>query len=193
MVVGAVGALLWLKVIPLDRLRSLLPQGKEQPAEVAPPERGPAAAERSDTVMARDTATVGAPAARPPVAARPAPVTPPPEQPAIPPAPRLPPGVALTRPVMVVGGVPIESVSEIESEGRSGILIVQVLRSGERLILEEFPTDTVGAAGEIGVTGLPPDTVVGHVRYADLEIRLKAVIGENRVVQFLQQLVEVKP
>ncbi len=191
-VAGAVGTLLWLRIIPLDRLRNLLPLGKERPAEIAAPQPRPPVAERPDTLMARDTATVGAPSR--PTAARPAPVTPPIEQPTLPPPPpTLPPGVTLTRPVMMVGGLRVESVSQIESEGRTGIAIIQVLSTGRRLILEEFPTDTTGAAGEIGVTGIPPDTVVGHVRLADLEITVKGVISEDQMVQFLQQLVEVRP
>ena len=102
--------------------------------------------------------------------------------------------VALTRSVMLVSGLEVESVEQIEAEGMTGISIVQVLSTGQRVVLEEFPTDTVGAAGEIGVTGIPPDTVVGHVRMADLEIRIKGVgIPEDRIVQFPQDLVEVKP
>lgn len=190
-VVGAVGALLWLRVIPLDRLRNLLPKGSGQPTQAAPPP-SPATgvAPPPDTVMARDTATAGTPTT--PAAAQPAAT--PVEQPALPPAPpTLPPGVTLTRTVMAVGGLRVESVSEIESAGRTGIAIVQVLSSGQRLILEEFPTDTAGAAGEIGLTALAPDTVVGHVRMADLEIRMKGVISEDQMIQLLQQLVEVRP
>jgi hypothetical protein len=185
---GGIAALIYFNVIPLDWIKGLLPWGKEQPAETAAPPPAPEPiAVQPDTVMARDTAT-----AQPPVAT--APAVPVEEPPAPPPAPRLPPGVSLTRSIMAVGGMRIESVSEIESNGRTGIGLVQVSPTGERVILEEFPTDTVGAAGEIGVTGIPPDTVVGHVRMADLEIQIKGVgILEDRIVQFLQQLVEIRP
>jgi hypothetical protein len=95
---------------------------------------------------------------------------------------------------VLVSGLRVESVSQIDVEGKTGFSIVQVLRTGQRLILEEIPTDVGGEGGEIGLTGIPPDTVVGHVRMADLEVRIKAVgISEDQVVQFLQDLVEVKP
>jgi hypothetical protein len=193
---GVVGILVWRQVIPLDRLRGLLGMG-EQKTATAPPQRPlapspttePPAAEPSDTVMARDTATVGAPAAANPTTAPPAGQRP---RRLVPPT--LPPGVTLTRSVVLVGGVRVESVSQIEAEGKTGFSIVQVLITGKRLILEEFPADTLAPGGEIGVSAIPPDTVVGHVRWADLEVRIKAAgIPEDQIVQFLQELVEVKP
>jgi hypothetical protein len=138
--------------------------------------------------MARDTATVA------PTATNPTPAPPAEERPHRLVAPALPPGVALTRSVVLVSGLRVQSVSQIEVAGKSGFSIVQLLTTGQRLILEEFPSDTLGAGGEIGLTAIPPDTVVGHVRMADLEVRIKAVgIAEDRIIQFLQDLVEVRP
>lgn len=189
---GVVGVLVWRQVIPLDRLRTLLRQAEQKVATAPPaqPAAQPPAARRPDTVMARDTATMGAP-----TTANPTPPPPPAaERPRRPVRPTLPPGVSLTRSVMLVSGLRVESVSPIEAAGKTGFSIVQVLSTGQRLILEEFPADTVGAGGEIGLTGIPPDTVVGHVRMADLEIVMKAAgISEDRMVQFLQDLVQVKP
>lgn len=182
-VVGGVGALLWFRVIPLDRLRSLLPK-RQQPAPVEvrtpPPRRAPAP--RPDTVMARDTAK----AQQVPAPAR---------EPAAPPLrpPPLPPGVMLSGTVYVVSGLMIESVEEFSPENRLGFRIAQRLDSGQRIILEEFPTDTPGAEGEIGVSGLPPDTVVGHVRVGGVDVTLKGVIPDAVAVELLQRLVQVRP
>jgi hypothetical protein len=188
---GVAGVLVWRQVITLDGLRGLLRPGEQKGATTpAPARRPPAPAPATepsvtpaDTVMARDTATGGAPSAG---------IPPEPRRRLV--APTLPPGVTLTRSVVLVSRLQVESVSQIDAEGKTGYSIVQRLSSGERLILEEFPADTLGAGGEIGVTGIPPDTVVGHVRMADLEVRIKAVgISEDRIVQFLQELVEIKP
>lgn len=94
--------------------------------------------------------------------------------------------------VYVVLGLPIESVVEISPENRLGFRIAQVLDSGHRIILDEFPADTT-IEGEIGVTGLPGDTVVGHVRIGGVDVTLKGVIPETLVVELLQRLVQVRP
>jgi hypothetical protein len=185
---GVLGVLVWQQVIPLDRLRGLLRQGEERAATAPPRQPAAPAAGRPDTLMARDTATVA------PTATNPTPAPPAEERPHRLVAPALPPGVALTRSVVLVSGLRVQSVSQIEVAGKSGFSIVQLLTTGQRLILEEFPSDTLGAGGEIGLTAIPPDTVVGHVRMADLEVRIKAVgIAEDRIIQFLQDLVEVRP
>jgi hypothetical protein len=100
--------------------------------------------------------------------------------------------VVLTGVVYMVSGLPVESVEEISPENRLGFRIAQVLASGRRIILEEFPADTT-IEGEIGVTGLPGDTVVGHVRIGGVDVTLKGVIPETLVVELLQQLVQVRP
>ncbi|MBI2402257.1 MAG: hypothetical protein HYV20_05890 [Gemmatimonadetes bacterium] len=94
-VLGGVGALLWFRVIPLDRLRNLLPQRQPEPVEVRTEPRRPI--ERApDTVMARDTATA------PRVTRAPAPAAAA-RRPAAPPRPpTLPPGVVLSGTVYVV-------------------------------------------------------------------------------------------
>jgi hypothetical protein len=206
-VLGGAAALIWLRIVPLDRLRGLAsrstpetsgPPPVSQPAPVTPDSvmaRDTAALMARDTatLIARDTATL--PPAAPPAATTPAetaPRQPPPER-ALPPAPpTLPPGVSLTRPVVVVQGLKIETVVPVSAEGREGFAITQVLRTGQRIVLEEFPSDTAGA-GEIAITSLPGDTVVGHVRASGLEVSLKGVLAEDLVVQLLLQLVEVRP
>lgn len=183
LVVGGVGALVWFNVIPLDRLRDLLP--KREPV-TAPPQRAQRPEPAPDTVMARDTA--GAPPITTPApveAGRPAGPAPAP--------PTLPPGAVLSGAVYVVLGYPVESLQEISPENRLGFRIAQVLDSGQRIILEEFPAETTGAEGEIGLTGLPGDTVVAHVRMGGLDITLKGVIPEAVAVDLLQRLVQVRP
>ena len=186
-IVGGVGALLWLRVIPPDRVPSWLPQRQPEPVEVQPEPWRPVEP-APDTLMARDTAT-----AEPVAAAEPAPSAAAP-QPALPPLPppTLPPGVVLSGTVYVVLGLAIESVEEILRETRPGFRIAQVLGSGQRIMLEEFPADTT-IEGEIGVTGLPGDTVVGHVRIGGVDVTLKGVISETLAVELLQRLVQVRP
>jgi hypothetical protein len=184
LLLGGGGGLVWRGILPVDRLRHLL--GEQ---EAAAPTRAPRRAQpRGDTVMARDTAGF----------ARPAPARPGPEPPfaptlVLPQVPvTLPAGVTLTRPVYVVRGLRLESVVPDSSEGVVGYRLVQVLPSGQRIVLEELPSDTV-VAGEIGVTGIDPDTVVGHTGVGGLAVTLKGLITEDMVVQLLQQLVPIGP
>lgn len=185
---GGLGALLWFRVIPLERLRGLLPRQQSQPAQVQP-EVPPPPAQPADTLVARDTATAA------PIAATGPEPTPEVGQPAPPPLtpPSLPPGLVLSQPVYLVAGLAVESVEEISPETRPGFRIAQVLSSGQRIILEEFPANPATPEGEIGVTGLPGDTVVGHVVIGGLDITLKGVISETSAVELLQRLVQVRP
>jgi len=179
-VAGGVGALFGFGIISVESVRNLFPQREPEPApvEVRTPPRRPVQP-RPDTVMARDTART-----------EPAPVVQRPAAPLMPPT--LPPGMVLTGVVYMVSGLPVESVEEISPENRLGFRIAQVLASGRRIILEEFPADTT-IEGEIGVTGLPGDTVVGHVRIGGVDVTLKGVIPETLAVELLQQLVQVRP
>ncbi len=194
-VVGGAALLIWLRVIPLDRLRGLASRSSpEAPSTTPAPEP---TAVTPDSLMARDTATVPSPDTTVKAAATATPADTGMRQPAAPRAispapPALPPGVSLTRPVVVVQGLEIETVAPLSAEGREGFTITQVLRTGQRIVLEEFPSDTAGA-GEIAITSLPGDTVVGHVRASGLEVTLKGVLAEDLVVQLLLQLVEVRP
>jgi len=185
---GGLGALLWFRVIPLERLRGLLPRQQPQAAQVQP-EVTPPPAQPADTLVARDTATAA------PIAATGPEPTPEVGQPAPPPLtpPSLPPGLVLSQPVYLVAGLAVESVEEISPETRPGFRIAQVLSSGQRIILEEFPANPATPEGEIGVTGLPGDTVVGHVVIGGLDITLKGVISETSAVELLQRLVQVRP
>ncbi|MBI2616289.1 MAG: hypothetical protein HYW52_11565, partial [Gemmatimonadetes bacterium] len=73
-----------------------------------------------------------------------------------------------------------------------GFRIGQRLDAGQLIILEEFPADT-SVEGEIGVSGLPGDTVVAHVRIGGVDVTLKGVIPEALAVDLLQRLVQVRP
>lgn len=194
-VLGGAALLIWLRVIPVERLRGLVSRSSPETLSTAPAAQPTAVP--PDSVMARDTATVRPPGTTTPAAAAATPADTgmrqaAPER-ALPPAPpALPPGVSLARPVVVVQGLEIESVAPLSAEGREGFAITQVLRTGQRIVLEEFPSDTAGA-GEIAITSLPGDTVVGHMRASGLEVTLKGVLAEDLVVQLLLQLVEVRP
>lgn len=189
------GALVWFRIIPAERLSRLLSRGEPQePAPSLAPLPAPAT---PDTVMARDTAGAAAPDTAAAAGVAGAPSDTQAGQPARPrelrPAPpALPAGVSLSRPVVAVQGLKIESVEPLTLEGQEGFRITQLLPSGQRILLEEFPSDTAGS-GEIGITSLPGDTVVGHVRASGLEVTLKGVLAEDLVVQLLLQLVEVRP
>jgi hypothetical protein len=181
--------------MPADRLRG--PAWRSNPEALNPTPPSQPTSATPDSVMARDTATVQSPDTTVKAAATATPADTGMRQPAapraLPPAPpALPPGISLTRPVVVVQGLKIETVAPLSAEGREGFAITQVLRTGQRIVLEEFPSDTAGA-GEIAITALPGDTVVGHVRASGLEVRLKGVLAEDLVVQLLLQLVEVRP
>jgi hypothetical protein len=174
------GFLLWRGLIPVSRLTHLVDR-REAPAPRRPVSRG-------DSVMARDTA--GFHRAEPATPAPGVPFAPTLVLPRVPVT--LPAGVTLARQVYVVRGLQIESVTPDSVGAGVGYRIVQVLPPNRRLVLDELPSDTV-VAGEIGVTGIDPDTVVGHTGIGGMLVTLKGVISEDLVVQLLQQLVPVGP
>jgi hypothetical protein len=183
-VVGGGAALIWSGIIPLGgRLPAVGTRAKAARGAATQKQSEP----RGDTVMARDTAGftrrdtasgIATPPAPPPLVLPKVPVT-------------LPPGVTIARSVYVVQGLQIRSLTPDSTAGRQGYRIVQQLDS-QRIVLEEFPSDSA-VPGEIGVTGLAPDTVVGHVGMGGLAVVLKAVLPEGTVVQLLQQLIEIRP
>jgi hypothetical protein len=199
---GAGVALVEFGVIPAGPLTNLLSRGQKAALSTArqasravlPGDTG-----RSDTIMARDTA--GAVTPRPAPAGGPAPTprqpqtrpevlpTPPP---ALPAAAVLPPGTTLSRSVIVVQGLTIDGVREISEGGKPGFEISQVLPTGGHVVLREFPSDSA-ASGEISVSGLAADTVIGTTWYGGFSVTLRGVLREEAAVQLLQQLVEVRP
>lgn len=185
-VAGAVGVLVWRGVIPAERLRNLIPGSQLKPVEVAtPPVRPPAVATppvhprslRLDTLLALD---LPRPAAR----------RSPRRMWALDP-PWLPPGALLSGTVYVVLGPAVESLEEIAAQHRLGIRVVQVLDSGERVVLEEFPADPA-AAEEFSATTLPGDTLVARMSLRGVDVTLKGVIPDALAADLLQHLTLVR-
>ena len=175
-VTGAVGVLVWRGVIPVERLQNLLPVALPEPVEVrTPPPRPPEL--RLEALLARDTA-------RPVVRRTPRRVW------ALDP-PWLPPGALLSGSVYVVLGSAVESLDEIVAQNRLGVRIVQVLDSGQRIVLEEFPADPA-VEEEFGATTLPGDTIVVHVRTGGVDVTLKGVIPDGLAAELVQRLALVR-
>jgi hypothetical protein len=102
--------------------------------------------------------------------------------------PWLAPGALLAGTVYVVLGLAVESLEEIAAQNRLGFRIVQVLDSGERIVLEEFPADPAGTE-EFGATTLPGDTLVARVRIGGVDVILKGVITDALAADLLERLV----
>ncbi len=123
--------------------------------------------------------------------------TPPPaQQGATPaPAPVTPVGdtTAAAVPIMVAG-LPIQSQVEVESQGRAGHRVVQLLNWADPITIESYllPDDTTAAsqAGPLRVTVTPPDTVVGIMQFNGYQVSASGVMPEDSLRSLLSRLVE---
>lgn len=72
---------------------------------------------------------------------------------------------------LVVGDLPIQSVSPSEFRGQAGFRVVHILDSGAEFIVESYPVDSTSASrypiGSVIVNNIPPDTTVSIVRFDD--------------------------
>ncbi len=111
------------------------------------------------------------------------------------PAPVTPVGdtTAAAVPIMVAG-LPIQSQVEVESQGRAGHIVVQLLDWADPITIESYllPGDTTGApqTGPPQVTVTPPDTVVGIMRFNGYEVIASGVMPEDSLRSLLSRLVE---
>ena len=98
---------------------------------------------------------------------------------------------------IVVAGLAIASVTEIEYRGQSGYRVVHLLNSGGVFTVESFPTGTdarpSGNVGRIVVNVTPPDTLVGIVRMERHMVYTSAVIPEDSLRALMSRLVEREP
>jgi hypothetical protein len=98
---------------------------------------------------------------------------------------------------IVVAGLAIASVTEIEYRGQSGYRVVHLLNSGGVFTVESFPTGTdarpSGNVGRIVVNVTPPDTLVGIVRMERHMVYASAVIPEDSLRALMSRLVEREP
>ena len=100
-------------------------------------------------------------------------------------------------PLIRVEGLVVETVRALITAGRSGLRVIQILESGERLILTILPLSEDGARdlvdGEVHAANLTGSVVQGIVRFGDYEVRARAAVSSDLLEALLQQLVEGLP
>ncbi len=108
--------------------------------------------------------------------------------------PDLPPGVTITAPIIVIRGLAIESVTEFPGGGHR---VVQLLDSGERLVLTAIPVAADAAdsaeSGEVTVRAMPGASTVGSVRHAGHLVDAQGMIAANTLTMLLGRLAEIRP
>ena len=94
---------------------------------------------------------------------------------------------------IIVEGLPIQSQVEVESQGRAGHIVVQLLDWADPITIESYlsPDDTTGAsqAEPISITVTPPDTVVGIMRFNGYQVSASGVMPEDSLLSLLNRLV----
>jgi hypothetical protein len=108
--------------------------------------------------------------------------------------PNLPPDVTITRPIIVIRGLPIESVTEFpDGEHR----VVQLLGSGERLVLTARPVTEAMADNVVDdtvtVRAMPGASTVGSVRHADHLVEAQGIVPADTLRMLLRRLAEIRP
>jgi hypothetical protein len=108
--------------------------------------------------------------------------------------PDLPPGVTITAPIIVIRGLAIESVTEFPGGGHR---VVQLLDSGERLVLTAIPVAADAAdsaeSGVVTVRAMPGASTVGSVRHAGHLVDAQGMIAANTLTMLLGRLAEIRP
>ena len=98
---------------------------------------------------------------------------------------------------IVVDGLVIARLIEIEYRGRTGYRVLHPLNLGGVLTVESFPTGAAvppsGNVGRISVTLTPPDTLVGIVRLRRHTVYASAVIPEDSLRLLMSRLTENRP
>ncbi len=95
---------------------------------------------------------------------------------------------------IMVEGLQIQSQVAVESQGRPGHIVVQLLDWADPITIESYllPDDTTGASqtGPLRVTLTPPDTVVGIMRFNGYQVSASGVMPEDSLRSLLSRLVE---
>jgi len=148
-----------------------------------------------------DSARAALPPATSPAPQPPAPTPTPARVPAgvpAPPAPvtvQLPEGASVTGVFIAIGGLPIDSVSEIIMDGRAGYRVVQRLSTGEALVLTAVPvppgSDSIGL-GAPQVMSMFGD-VVGARRYWSYQVNVRGSVSEGTLSRLLGRLIRAQP
>ena len=93
----------------------------------------------------------------------------------------------------MVEGFQIQSQVAVESQGRPGHIVVQLLDWTDPITIESYllPDDTTGAsqAEPLRVTVTPPDTVVGIMRFNGYQVSASGVMPEDSLRSLLSRLV----
>ncbi len=94
---------------------------------------------------------------------------------------------------IMVEGLQIRSQVAVESQGRPGHIVVQLLDWADPITIESYLLldDTTGAAqaGPLRVTVTPPDTVVGIMRFNGYQVSASGVMPEDSLRSLLSRLV----
>ncbi len=94
--------------------------------------------------------------------------------------------------IVVVAGLPVESVTEISSEGRAGYRVVQRLDTGEpiTLILLSLDSDSMDTvdAGVISFESTGDDWTVGSLRFGGYLVNASAGVGADILEGLLRRL-----
>ena len=100
-------------------------------------------------------------------------------------------------PLIRVEGLVVETVRALITAGRTGLRVIQILESGERLTLTIFPLSEDAARdmvdGEVHAANITGSIVQGIVRFGDYEVRARAAVSSDLLEALLQQLVEGLP
>jgi hypothetical protein len=95
--------------------------------------------------------------------------------------------------IVVIEGLPVESVTEISSEGRAGYRVVQRLDTGEpiTLILLSLDGDSASTAGaeEITFESTADDWTVGSLRFGGYLVNASAGVGADGLEVLLRRLI----
>ncbi len=109
----------------------------------------------------------------------------------------LPAGLELSGPIILIGGLAVDSVTEFPSGELTGVRVIHRLATNEPLILRAVPAggrlgDTT-ATGPPRVTPLRGDTAFGSVMFAGYRVNARGKLPTDTLRALLQQLVRVQP
>jgi hypothetical protein len=90
---------------------------------------------------------------------------------------------------IVVEGLAIEEISEIEYRGLAGYRVVHLLDWGDPIVIEAYRDTTVTLSTRIQVDVTPPDTVVGIARLDGYMVYASGVMPEDSLRSLMSRLV----
>ncbi len=91
---------------------------------------------------------------------------------------------------IVVEGLEVDEVSEVESDGRTGYRVVHLLDWSDPLVIEAYRDTTVRMSTYVQIDVTPPDTVVGIRRLDGYMVYASAVMPEDSLRSLMSRLSE---